>query len=213
MITIHQYLDQYKISEASEKLILGTIHPHDHKCFLLPFFYGNKLSLWRILNEAFPDELIDPLSLNEILNFLNRRKIAVSDTIRECKRQRNTAFDKDIIPTVLNFDLIPAIKKSSIKEILFTSGFQKNNAFKLFYVDILKQKITKNIKENRAVTLDSEFFGRRVKLSILYSPSGAANTGISKSKTFIANKEKYKGLNTPVKAFKIDYYKEIFSKF
>ena len=30
------------------------------------------------------------------------------------------------------------IKNSKIKEILFTSGFGKNNAFRLFYVDIFR---------------------------------------------------------------------------
>ncbi|MBK6965069.1 MAG: hypothetical protein IPH20_14305 [Bacteroidales bacterium] len=53
MITIHQYLDKYPISRDSKKLIVGTIHPHDHENFGIPFFYGNRSSIWKILSEAF----------------------------------------------------------------------------------------------------------------------------------------------------------------
>jgi hypothetical protein len=35
--TTHQYLDKYPISKDSEKLIVGTIHPHDHDNFTIPF--------------------------------------------------------------------------------------------------------------------------------------------------------------------------------
>jgi hypothetical protein len=47
--------------------------------------------------------------------------------------------------------MIPNIIIIKISEILFTSGFGKNNAFKLFYVDILGQKFTPEIKSNRQV--------------------------------------------------------------
>ena len=138
--TTHQYLDKYPISTDSEKLIVGTIHPHDHDNFTIPFFYGNVTSLWTILSEAFPDDLSQPLTLDGILNFLKAKKISVSDTIRKCNRKNPTALDNDLIPIDLNEQIIVDIKKSNISEILFTSGFGKNNAFKLFYVDILKHK-------------------------------------------------------------------------
>jgi len=57
MITKHQYLDKYPISKKSEKLIVGTIHPHDHESFIIPFFYGNVTSIWTILSEAYPEDL------------------------------------------------------------------------------------------------------------------------------------------------------------
>jgi hypothetical protein len=210
MTTRHQYLDLYPILPESKKLILGTIHPHDHEMFLVSFFYGNKLSIWKILNEAFPGELGQPISLPGITAFLRKYQIAISDTICECNRKKPTALDSDLIPTKLNYDLVEQIKKSRIEEIFFTSGFQTNNAFKLFYVDILKQELTKEIRSSREVILDSSFFDRPIKLTVLYSPAGTANVGLSKSKIYLENKRKYEYSKTPVQAFKIDYYKTKF---
>lgn len=211
MITRNQYIEKYPISRNSKKLIVGTIHPHNHENFSLPFFYGNKLSIWTILNEVFNYSKGKSLTLDNILSFLKEQEISVSDTILECKRMNPTALDKDLVPTLLNHDIVNQIKNSTITEILFTSGFSKNNAFKLFYVDILKLKITPEIKRNREVILDKEIFGRPIKLTILYSPSGAANIALSTSKIYLENKNKYLQSNRPVYDFKIDYYREKFS--
>jgi hypothetical protein len=210
MITTHQYLDKYPVSTDSEKLIVGTIHPHDHDNFTIPFFYGNVTSIWTLLSEAFPNDLQRPLTLEGIVQFLKNKKISVSDTIRKCDRKNPTALDKDLIPLELNKQIKDDIRKSKISEILFTSGFGKNNAFKLFYVDILGQIITPEIKSNRQVTLDKELFGRPIKLTVLYSPSGSSNVPLSTSKIFLENKHKYSKSSRPVYDFKVDYYREIF---
>ena len=212
MITTHQYLDKYPISTESEKLIVGTIHPHDHSKFIIPFFYGNVTSLWTILSEAFPDDLNQPLTLEGILKFLKTKKISVSDTIRKCDRKNPTALDKDLIPIDLNEQIIEDIKKSKISEILFTSGFGKNNAFKLFYVDILKEKITIEIKEKRGLIFDKKHFGRPIKLTVLYSPAGTANVGLSKSKLYLDNKHKFATSHRPVYDFKVKYYRDNFDR-
>ena len=210
--TTHQYLEKYPISPDSEKLIVGTIHPHDTDNFTIPFFYGNVLSLWTILSEAFPDDLKQPLTLEGILKFLKTKKISVSDTIRKCYRINLTALDKDLIPIELNEQIIEDIKKSKISEILFTSGFGKNNAFKLFYVDILKEKITADIKEKRGLILDKKYFGRPIKLTVLYSPAGTANLGLSKSKLYLGAKHEYASSHRPVYDFKVKYYRDNFDR-
>jgi len=210
MITSHQYLSKYPISKDSEKLILGTIHPHNHEEFELPFFYGNVNSIWTILSEAFPDELKKPITLNGILAFLKRRKISVSDTIIKCERKKPTANDSDLLPIELNRQLIRDIKNSNISEIFFSSGFGKNNAFRLFYVDILGLKITKEIRAKRELILNKEVFGREIKITILYSPSGSSNIGLSKSKIYLEKKKEYEKSNRPVHDFKVDYYREKF---
>lgn len=210
MITKHQYLEEYPIAKDSTKLIVGTIHPHYDEKFALPFFYGNKLSLWTILNQAFNYSEGESLTLENILLFLQKYKISMSDTIVECKRIRPTALDKDLVPTLLNHGIIEQIRNSEITEIFFTSGFGKNNAFKLFYVDILKLKITPEIKLNREVTLDETIFGRPVKLTVLYSPSGAANIAWATSKMYQENREKYLQSTRPVYDFKVDYYRKKF---
>jgi hypothetical protein len=209
MTTTHQYVEQYPIAKDSTKLILGTIHPHDHQNFELDFFYGNEGTLWKILSQSFPDKLTLPLSVKGIANFLNEHKIAISDTILECTRKNPTALDMDLNPTKLNFDLINQIRNSQIEQILFTSGFGKNNAFRLFYVDILGKRITKEIKDNRGVVLDGNILGRPIKLTVLYSPAGTANVGISKSKLYRGESHRFQNDKHPVKKFKIEYYKRM----
>lgn len=209
MITTHQYLKKYPILKNCEKLIVGTIHPHNHADFEIPFFYGNVSSIWKILSEAFPDDLKLPLTLKGIESFLKKKKIAISDTVLKCERIKPTALDSDMIPLELNKQMLIDIKNSEITEILFTSGFQKNAAFRLFYVDILGKKMTSEIRQKREV-VEETFFGRPVKLTVLYSPSGSSNVGLSKSKLFLENREKYKSSKRPIHDFKVDYYRDKF---
>jgi hypothetical protein len=86
MITKHRYVYKYPIDSSSEKLILGTIHPHNHNDFLIPFFYGNQLSLWNILHDAFPDQLASPITLTGTVEFLSENKFAISDTLNSEKK-------------------------------------------------------------------------------------------------------------------------------
>ncbi len=209
--TTHQYLEKYPFKSDSEKLILGTIHPHDHERFVIPFFYGNRASIWEILSEAFPNELPQPLTLKEILTFLDNRKIAISDVVATCDRTQNSALDVHLINIVLNPHLKQQIAGSQVTEIFFTSGFGKNNAFRLFYEQILELPITAVIKNKKDALLPEVVFGREIKLTILFSPSGAANVGISKSKLYLDVKEKYADFATPVARFKVDYYRDKFS--
>jgi len=210
MITTHQYLAKYPVSMDSEKLIVGTIHPHHHSNFIVKFFYGNKLSMWRILNDAFNHEMGDPITLEGITEFLNNHKISVSDTIKKCRRLTASALDKDLVPLELNTELVDQVRSSKITQILFTSGFQKNNAFKLFYEDMLGLKITPEIRRSREVVLNKSIFGRPVKLTILYSPSGSSNVPLSKSELYILDKHKYVKSHRPVYDFKVDYSRDKF---
>lgn len=211
VITHHQYLEKYPIETKSERLIVGTIHPHEHDKFIIPFFYGNMIGLWRILSDAFPEELPNPKDLDCILIFLEKRKLSLSDTVRICERKKLTSFDDDLDPLELNHQIKDDLKNSNIQEVFFTSGFGKNNAFKLFYVDILGRKITSAIKAQRQVTLEPEVFGRPIKLTILYSPSGSSNIGLVKSQLFMDNMWKYKNSKKPIYDFKVDYYREKFA--
>lgn len=212
MRTTHQYLNKYPIDPGSEKLIVGTIHPHAHEKFVLPFFYGNVISLWSILSDAFPGELKKPITLEGVLQFLKNHRIAMSDTILVCDRKKPTALDEDLIPLELNTNIVEQIRQSKIKEIFFTSGFGKNGAFRLFYEKILGLKITAQIKNDRQLVLDKSIFGRPVKLIILYSPSGASNVGLSQTKLFLENKDKFSKSARPVYDFKVEYYRNMFAE-
>lgn len=210
IITHHRHIEQYPIAQDSEKLIVGTIHPHNHEKFLLPFFYGNKNSIWEIFADAFPELLSRPLSLSKILLFLKAKKIAVSDTVLSCERNNSTYLDNDFTCLKLHTGLLDEIKNSSVNHVFFTSGFGKNNAFKLFYTNLLQQKITSEIREKKEVILPENFFGRVVKLTVLMSPSGSANVAWSRSKLYLAQKHLYKNSKRPVYDFKVDYYRKMF---
>jgi hypothetical protein len=211
MNTIHQYIKEYPVNKHDRKLIVGTIHPHNHEDFVIPFFYGNRMSLWQILNDAFEGQLGDPITLDTVRNFLKKNKISISDTIVECRRTTLTALDKDLVPTVLNHQLKDDIHDSKITEVYFTSGFGKNNAFRLFYEEILKQTLTAKIRTDRQTVLDRKYFGRPIKLIALYSPAGTANVGLSRSKEYLSVKDQYVDQEHPVKRFKVDYYRSHFS--
>ncbi|MCT7581266.1 hypothetical protein [Aliarcobacter butzleri] len=204
--TKHKYISKYPIKQSDESLILGTIHPHDIGIFKLEFFYGNKNSLWNILGQAKSLKLDN---LENILIFLRNHKIAISDMILQCDRENpKITSDKDLYNIVLNENLKDEILNSQIKTIYFTSGFSKNNCAKLFF-DLFKLKIPKNWKDNYEINID--FFGKNIKCVILLSPSGASNIGIVKSEIYLKNKEKYKSSKTPIKDFKIDFYKQKFT--
>ena len=114
MLTSHAFIDKYPIDPSSEKLILGTIHPANPGRFPLQFFYGSAGTLWKILSDAFPGELNQPITVEGIRQFLERRSISMSDTVRTCKRKRDTAFDEDIIPVELNHSLVDQVKQKSL---------------------------------------------------------------------------------------------------
>ncbi len=210
MITTNQYLELYPIKPDSQKLIVGTIHPHNHELFEVPFFYGNRNSIWKILSLAFPEEFTLPLDVKSITTFLDRHKISVSDTIKKCKRKNNTAFDKDLIPLELNTEIVSQIKNSQVTEIFFTSGFSTNNACKLFLINILGyKKIPEQLRKEKQMVIED--FGRPIKLNVLISPSGSSNIGLSKSKIYLENKHKYLDSPRPIYDFKIDYYRKIFN--
>jgi hypothetical protein len=210
IVTRHQYLDLYPIPADSEKVIVGTIHPHFTEQFKIPFFYGSKLSVWQLLDKASGGGIGQPITLNNVQRFLRKHKIAVSDTVRICQRKSTSWADNDLIPVQLNMELPDQIRRSNIREVLFMSGFGKTNAFKLFYVDILGRKMTPDIRRSRQVLLDASVFGRPVKLTILYSPSGAANIALAQTELYQQNKYKYADSPTPVYDFKVDYYRKMF---
>lgn len=209
-ITKHQFLVSNPIKNSDKILILGTIHPHDVNSFKLPFFYGNRNSLWNIFREVFPEELAPDFTIDDIKKLLSKRNIALSDTILECHRLNDSALDKDLIPIQLNMDLIDQIKDSSINQIYCTSGFGKNNAFRLFYESILGLKINKEIKQAKSAILPYDLFGRTIRVSLLPSPSGAANIALSQSSGYRLSKYCHSSSKRPVYDYKVSLYREIF---
>src|SRR5690606_18078002 len=179
-------------------LIIGTIHPHKTDDFIIDFFYGNKNSLWSILSNAFPNKNFS--SLKHITETLEKSSTAISDMIRKCDRDNDKITqDKDLYNLCLNTkEIREGIKNSSIKTIFLTSRFGKNNAAKLF-VDNFNIKYKNSWDEqSSSFVIPKDIFGREIKAIVLFSPSGQANTGISKSLAYKEKRHMYLNKRTPV---------------
>lgn len=206
LITTHQYLDKYPILPNSKMLILGTIHPHFHEEFKVPFFYGNEISIWDIFSQAFPGELTDPTKLDHITTFLKNRELAISDTIISCKRLSPTALDKDLeIIEDNRKSLLKALVTSDIREVICTSGFGKNNAFKIFYNQILGLPITAEIRKTRKSVVAIPCSNKKILIRALYSPARTALTGIANSQGYKAVKQEMS-----VSQYRVSLYRSIF---
>jgi len=209
VITKHRYIKEYPIKKNDKYLILGTIHPH--RISELDFFYGNAKTFWNILSEALEIKLD---SLDNILNFLKKHNIAISDMILECYRKDEAVTnDSELYNLILNKSIKNEILNSDIETIFFTSAFgNKNNAAKLFFnIFGLKEQIPENWKETNQfnIMLDN----KEIKCIILLSPSGASNRSIPRSPMYKKVKDEYeKTYDKPVKQFKIDFYKTKFKE-
>ena len=106
------------IDENSEILILGTFP--SIKSFENNFYYSHpKNQFWKILSIIFNEK--EPKTIEEKIEFLKKHKIALWDTICECKRNKENSRDDnltDIKPCPID-ELI--IKYPNIKKIAITS--------------------------------------------------------------------------------------------
>jgi len=211
--TEHKFISEYPIKPKSKYLIIGTIHPHRTDNFVIDFFYGNMNSLWTILSESFPK--MDFSSKENIIKRLDETETSISDIIKKCDRlDVFTTKDKDLYNLCFNTDqLRNGIMNSSISTIFLTSRFGKNNAAKLF-VDNFNINYKESWNEvSSSFLIPSEIFGREITAIVLFSPSGNSNVGISRSRAYVSKQSLYKGKDAPVKAFRIDFYREKFAYF
>jgi hypothetical protein len=211
--TEHKFINKYPINSNSKYLIIGTIHPHRTDDFMIDFFYGNVNSLWSILSEAFPKK--DFSNKENIIKRLDESKTSISDIIKKCDRKdASVTKDKDLYNLCFNMDqLRTGIKNSSISKIFLTSRFGKNNAAKLF-VDNFKINYKESWNEgSSSFLIPKEIFGREITAIVLFSPSGIANVGISRSRAYTSKRSLYKDKKAPVSEFKVDFYREKFAYF
>ncbi len=171
-----------------QKLILSNLllHPRRREHLIIE----EEKFLWKNLQEAFPDELKNPLSTLRVKAFMQRRKIAMMDLSSPG-------------------NLLEAIAESNITEILFTGSFSPASVFCRFYESMLGQQVTRTIRQQRGTLLDASFFGRPVWLTVLYSASGNANVGIARSQQFQAVRHELDD-DRPVHDFRIRSYREKF---
>lgn len=187
-------------------MILCTIHPHRIDDFEIRYFYGNKSSLWKLLQEAFPQKRFD--TLEHIKETLRLHHVFISDTIRECRRpDESVTQDTKLIDVIWNKkQLKQALLESRIETIFFTSGFGKNGAARLF-CEMFEINPDYD-KKKREFVIPQQYFGRVIRGIVLLSPSGAANKGIAATNAYKNSRYGVKSYIHPVKQFKIDFYRE-----
>ncbi|MBL7873396.1 MAG: hypothetical protein JNM78_17390 [Cyclobacteriaceae bacterium] len=181
-------ISSHLISADSQKLIVSNMVLNKKQGISLDI--NAEKSLWRNLQEAFPDELKNPIRPSAVMTFMKCRKIAMANL-----NSPDTLLD--------------AIAESDISEILFTGSFKEGSLFYRFYASLLGQPITRTIQQQRGVLLDATFFGHPVWLTVLYSGSGNANVGIARSQKFQAIRHQLDD-DRPVHDYRIRSYREKF---
>lgn len=208
IITKHNYVDTVKPEYRDEYMILGTIHPHNVDSFKIPFFYGNRGSLWSILQQAFPK--CDFRSAETIKLELKSHRVFITDTIRKCER-KNDSITSDSKVRVIEDNkkqIEDALHNSRIHTIFFTSGFGRNSAAGMFLRMFGIKRPQKSI--SREFIIAKGYFGRKIKGILLFSPSGAANIAIAQSSLYKTWRQKNSDARAPVNKFRIEFYREKF---
>lgn len=186
----HPYLHHFDSKRVWRFLIIGTFPPNkevrEGKSSFANYFYGNKGSLWSILNETnlFPRQSFKDLTC--IRKWEKDYSVGVTDVLKSCIRKegkRKSSNDSDLIVTTgdLNTSLKDYLTKNinDIKLIFFTSSSKvagSNSAFYWF----------SQLMDNVFVTKHNSKL-----VTNLPSPSGKYLT----SKAIFSNNELLHGLN------------------
>jgi hypothetical protein len=139
----HPYKDVLPLDNSFQKFIIGTFPPHTYQADLfegiqycsgkkvpkpkLPFYHGNReMLLLYLLGE----DLFNTLDQNrvkrknQIIEFLNKRKINYADIIDFCQRREYNSNDSNLYNIILNEDLLKLLSFPKSENILlvFNTG-------------------------------------------------------------------------------------------
>jgi hypothetical protein len=191
----HPHLHLFDTARKWKYLIIGTFPPNSavRDKIYIPYFYGNKGFLWKIIHDIYNHLGYDFFSgttqknLAEIKRWQNDYCVGLSDTVLECSRKHPmSSDDSDLINIKYNHALKHYVLGNlyHIDKIIFTSTFGKNSAF-----------------ENFKIIMGDDLHKTNDKLVTgLPSPSGSANITF-----FNTNKEETLGLTA-------DFYEYVSSR-
>ncbi|MFA6293720.1 MAG: hypothetical protein WC637_18170 [Victivallales bacterium] len=179
------------VPKGAEKLILGSIPPWRFTVDDNPdvnrlkklqrgdidFAYGSRNNkLWAILSDVFEAGPLDTSA--KIKQLLRKRKIAISDVVRRCRRvPEKSALDQNLKDIEFNHSIREILADNPpITEILFTSTFVERLFYQCFSV--------KPEKYNGYKVFILPDDGRRIRTAVLYSPSNMALRGIRQNSEF-----------------------------
>jgi G:T/U-mismatch repair DNA glycosylase len=131
---IHPYLNEGNIKGCT-KLILGSFpvyactNPDNIEKLTIRntegtvrFFYGScKSRFWGLYHQFIDNNVTVPIKKEIAIDSLKKHKIAISDTIKSCKRKGTSALDSDLTDIDYNIEMIQKMIKSGVTMILCTS--------------------------------------------------------------------------------------------
>jgi len=131
---VHPFLNEGNIKGAT-KLILGSFpvyactNPDKNEKQKIrntegtvQFFYGSCKSRFWGLYQSYVDPLVTvPVKDKIALESLLKNRIAISDTIKSCKRSGKSALDSDLHDKEYNIEMIQQIIQNGVSKILCTS--------------------------------------------------------------------------------------------
>lgn len=191
-IQIHPFNDNYGINSIkpqTTKLILGTFPSYQVTAKESPrinFYYGSTDNkFWDLFKEV--RNLTFDLSVENILNELDKSNIGIIDIIRKCYRKGDlSSLDNDLSILELQ-DMVKILNESKIDTIYATSKFVGELLEELLSPLIDKEKgrfkvICIGDFNYKEIQLAENIFnnGRQLKLITLLSPSGNGLRGIKK---------------------------------
>lgn len=191
----HPYLTKYFDAARGWKyLIIGTFPPNkavrEHKDSYADYFYGNKGTLWKIIERIYPTYNFSKTKKEARIALMRKWQedfnVGIADTILECSRRDiNSSEDADLIIewNGYNHELRDYLIKNvnNIEKVLFTSSTGCNSAWETFKI-IMGDRLTELPKTKLAIDLPS--------------PSGSSNTAM-----FNVNTEETLGLHPDLFAY------------
>lgn len=104
----------FPIGKFSDPERRHEIKPHEFDFY----FGGERNLLWKLIGDVYGEKF---LSKDELINFLNRKGIAIGDVIKSCVRKEGRASDSDLLDIEWNIGLSKNLHFHNIHFVLFTS--------------------------------------------------------------------------------------------
>lgn len=143
----HPYIHHFNDCLSYKYLIVGTFPPNkavrEDKKSWANFFYGNKGTIWKIIQQIYPHYNFDKAKKEDrvqlIKDWMEEYGVGITDTISECSRKNiKSSDDKDLIIDWEGYN--HNLKKyvlaniNEIEKIIFTSNTECNSALQTFKI-------------------------------------------------------------------------------
>ena len=187
---LHAHPYQPFLFEEATKMIVGTLPPprfttRELRPGDVDFCYGSRDGqLWPILDRIFDLDLHYETTMEAIeqrVNFLIGRKIAICDIVSSAQRAKVDASDLGMQEIKLR-DVVGYLQKyPKIDTLLFTGGNSKNGPEYLFRKHLKTLGLSLTVRSNevpRIHELSLPVTSRVIKTVSLTAPSGAANRAV-----------------------------------